>query len=248
MTIRISVKKLAIVVAFVITLVAAFFINVLAGLSSHPIVYAEPPAFVERYAAKMEHSVRGHEQSGNIKKTGLSTNFSKEEALMHSVFFEDEPVNELLRLFTHPEKAQRVKMAAAFSAVNVEFSHNEESGFPDKRREFWNNEEVLEHESDIQNALFEALITSAEEGTSSKIPYTLAWWMPTQYEEKIEVMDWAAKHHPDPWVRRFCVFFVVEYGRNEEIAVALLKSRKDDPDYRIRKEVLDQRFRRFTGG
>ena len=71
--------------------------------------------------------------------------------------------------------------------------------------------------------------------------------MPGQDHKTAEVLAWAAKHHPDPWVRRFSVFFVVEHGGHEEFAGPLLRNRTHDPDYRVRKEVLDQRFRRFIG-
>ena len=132
----------------------------------------------------------------------------------------------------------------AFSAVNVKFSHNEETGFAEKRRQFWLD--VEEHLPDIQNALSEALITSAEEGTANYIPYTLAW-MPGQGRETVELLSWAAKHHPYWWVRRFSVYFVVEFGQNQELANQLLQNRTHDPEYRVRKEVLDLRIKRFTG-
>ena len=150
----------------------------------------------------------------------------------------------LLRLFAHPEKAQRVKVASAFAAVNIRFSHNEETGFAEKRRQFWLD--VEQHLPDIQNALAEALIASAKEGKNSYIPYTLAW-MPGQGRETVELLAWSAKHHPDPWVRRFSVYFVVRNGGDEKIAGPLLQDRSHDPDYRVRKEVLERRFIRFIG-
>ena len=134
-------------------------------------------------------------------------------------------------------------MASAFAAVNTEFTHNEESGFPEKREQFW--VDVEEHLPDIQNALSEALITSAEEGTANLIPYTLAW-MPGQNLETVELLAWAAKHHPDWWVRRFSVYFVVKFGGDEELDDQLLRNRTHDPDCRVRKQVLDLRFRGFT--
>jgi len=253
MNISFPIKKLFIAVAVVAMVVAGFLVHALAGLSASPVVFDDPPAFVERYAAEMDHSEpsplpretesdRRHvEESGPAK---LTTEFSNEVALVHKVILEGESPEVLLQLFAHAEKAQRVKMALAFADVNSKLTHDEESGFAKKRGQFWLD--VEEHLPDIQNALFEALIASAEEGTTNYIPYTLAW-MPGQGRETIEVLAWAAKHHPDPWVRRFSVFFVVEYGQNEELASQLLQSRTHDPDYGVRKEVLQQRFRRITG-
>jgi len=54
-----------------------------------------------------------------------------------------------VRLFTHPEKSQRVKVAMAFAAVNAKFSHNEETGFDEKRHQFRLDVEV--RSPDIQN-------------------------------------------------------------------------------------------------
>lgn len=248
-----TVKKALIATTIIIVAIGAFLIHALAGLSAHPIVFAEPPAFVEQYAAKIGYSKLSslpekHEASGEqADESGsakLTENFSYEEGLIHNVFFNDESSDLLLQLFAHQEKAQRVKIASAFAAVNVEFAHNEESGFPEKREQFWTD--AGKHIPDIQNALFEALITSAEEGTMNYIPYTLAW-MPGQGRETIALLAWAAEHHPHWWVRRFSVFFVVEYGQDEELAASLVKRRTHDPDYRVRKEALGLRFRRFTG-
>ena len=71
--------------------------------------------------------------------------------------------------------------------------------------------------------------------------------MPGQGRETLELFAWAAKHHPDWWVRRFSVYFVVKFGQHEELAGPLLQNRTHDPDYRVRKQVLDLRFKRFTG-
>ena len=243
MNISFTFKNLIIATAVVATAVVAFFVHALAGLSARPVVFADPPAFVERYAAEMDHS----DPSSSPKKSvsaKMTTDFSNEEALVLNVILDGGLSDVLLRLFTHPEKAQRVKIAMAFAAVNKKLSHDEESGFPEKRPQFW--VDVEEHIPDIQNAFFEALIASAEEGTKTKIPYTLAWWMPGQDHKRDQVLAWAAKHHSDPWVRRFSVFFVVEHGVDEDLAGPLLRNRRHDPAYRVRKEVLDQRFRRFT--
>ena len=253
MNISFTFKNLIIATAVVAMVVVVFLVHALAGLSARPVVFADPPAFVERYAAEMDHSDPssppkepetdgGHVDESESAK--MTTDFSNEDALVRNVILDGESPDVLLRLFTHPEKAQRVKMASAFAAVNIEFTHDEESGFAEKRRQFW--VDVEEHLPDIQNALSEALIASAEEGTTTYIPYTLAW-MPGQDRETVEMLAWAAKHHPDPWVRRFSVYFVVRYGGHEELAGPLLRNRTHDPDYRVRKEVLDQRLRRFTG-
>lgn len=248
-------KKLIIATAVVVMVVVVFLVHALAGLSARPVVFADPPAFVERYAAEMNHSdpssppKESETDSGHVDESEsakMTTDFSYEEALVLNLILDAESPDVLLRLFTHPEKAQRVKVALAFAALNVRLNHDEESDFSEKKDQFW--VDVEEHFPDIQNAFFEALITSAEEGTTTYIPYTLAWWMPGQEHKTVEVLAWAAKHHPDPWVRRFSVFFVVEHGRDEELAGSLLRNRAHDPAYRVRKEVLDQRFRRFTGG
>lgn len=220
-------------------------------LNATPLVFATPPAFVEQYAAEMEHSgsplplkkpatTRGQVDESEPLK--LTSDFANQKALLHKVFFEGESPDAFLQLIAHPEKAHRVKAALALSEINIEFTHNEESGFPEKRRQFW--VDVKKHLPNIQNALYEALITSAEEGTSNHIPYTLAW-MPGQGDETVELLAWAAEHHPDPWVRRFSVFFVVAHGQNEELAGPLLQSRTHDPDYRVRKEVSNQRIQRL---
>ena len=245
-------KKLIIPTSFVTVVVIAFFTYALAGLNARPVVFATTPSFVEQYAVKVHHSLRLSSQK-HTEKPGtepdkfesekITAVYSDEKALMLDVFFNDQPPGKLLELFAHQQKAQRVKMALAFSAVNIEFTHNEESGFAKKRDQFWLDAE--KHVPDILNALFEALILSAKEGTTTHIPYTLAW-MPGSHEKKVKVFAWAAEHHPDPWVRNFSVYYVVELGLNEELAVKLLHSRIHDPDYGVRKEVLDQRFRRFT--
>ncbi len=254
MHISFTFKNLIIATTVVAMVVVVFLVHALAGLSARPVVFADPPAFVERYAAEMDHSDPssplkepetdgGHvDESESVKMT---TDFSNEKALVLNLILDGESPDVLLRLFTHPEKAQRVKVALAFAALNVELNHDDESDFGEKKDQFF--VDVKEHFPDIQNAFFEALITSAEEGTTTYIPYTLAWWMPGQEQKNVEVLAWAAKHHPDPWVRRFSVFFVVEFGGDEELAGPLLRNGTHDPAYRVRKEVLEQRFRRFIG-
>ena len=242
MNISFTFKNLIIATAVVATAVVAFFVHALAGLSARPVVFADPPAFVERYAAEMDHS----DPSSSPKKSvsaKMTTDFSNEEALVLNVILDGGLSDVLLRLFTHPEKAQRVKIAMAFAAVNKKLSHDEESGFPEKRPQFW--VDVEEHIPDIQNAFFEALITSAEEGTTNKIPYILAWWMPGQEHKTGEVFVWAAKHHPNPGVRKSSVYLVDRNGRNEELVGPLLRNRSHDPDYSVRKLALNLRFKRF---
>jgi len=55
-----------------------------------------------------------------------------------------------------------VNVASAFANVNIEYTHDEESSFPEKRNQF--GIDAKEHFPEIQNALSEALIASAEEG------------------------------------------------------------------------------------
>ena len=258
MTISFRFKKLIIATAVVAVLSAVFLVHALAGLSARPVVFAEPPAFVERYAAEMDHSDPssipneaeiggGHLDASSLatsKFAKLTADLSNEEALVFNVILDGESSDVLVRLFAHPEKAQRVKVAAAFAVVNAKFSHNEETGFAEKRKQFWID--VEQHLPDIQNALSEALITSAEEGTTNQIPYSLAW-MPGQGHETVELFAWAAKHHPAPWVRNFSVYFVVKFGGDEELAGPLLQKLTHDPDYGVRKRVLELRIGRFTG-
>lgn len=253
MKISFTLKKLFIATTVVAMVAVVFLVHALAGLSSRPVVFADPPAFVERYAAEMNHSdpsalPKAPEIGGGQVATSefakLTAGLSDKEVLVFNVMLDGTSSDVLLRLFSHPEKAQRVKVAMAFAAVNAKFSHNEETGFAEKRRQFWLD--VEEHLPDIQNALSEALIATAEEGITNRIPYTLAW-MPGQDRETLEVLAWAAKHHPDPWVRRFSVYFVVKYGGYEDLAGPLLRNRRHDPAYKVRKEVLERRFKRFTG-
>tara|TARA_R110000737_G_scaffold119539_3_gene151924 strand:+ start:5381 stop:6142 length:762 start_codon:yes stop_codon:yes gene_type:complete len=253
MNIRFAIKNLVVTTTVVTMIVVAFLVYALAGLNARPVVFAEPPAFVERYAAEMDHSepwfqsTRAEIGAGQLATSEfakLTADLSIEEALVFNVILDGKSFDVLLRLFAHPEKAQRVKVASAFAAVNIRFSHNEETGFAEKRRQFWLD--VEQHLPDIQNALAEALIASAKEGKNSYIPYTLAW-MPGQGRETVELLAWSAKHHPDPWVRRFSVYFVVRNGGDEKIAGPLLQDRSHDPDYRVRKEVLERRFIRFIG-
>jgi HEAT repeat protein len=246
-------KNLIIATVVVAMVVVVFLVHALAGLSARPVVFADPPAFVERYAAEMDHSdpsslpKETETNDGNVNESAsakLTADLSNEEVFVLNVILYGNSLDMLLRLFTHPDKAQRVKIASAFAAVNVKFSHHEESGFAKKRSQF--QLDVKEHLTDIQNALSEALIASAEQGTVTYNPYTLAW-LPGQGRETVELLAWAAKHHPDPGVRRSSVYFVVKLGGGEELAGPLLQNRSHDPDYSVRRLALDLRFRRFTG-
>ena len=67
--------------------------------------------------------------------------------------------------------------------------------------------------------------------------------MPGQNRKTVEVIAWSAKHHPDPWVRRFSVYFVVEFGGHEDFPFPLLEGQAHYPAYTVRKEVLIQRIR-----
>ena len=246
-----GLKKIAIAVCLIAMLVGGFLIHALAGLSARPVVFANPPEFVERYAAELDHSdpsrllqepETSSEHVGESEFADLTAGLSEAEVQVFNVLMDGTSPDVLPRLFAHPDKVQRVKVASAFASVNIRFSHNDESGYPEKRVLFW--VELEEHLPDIQNALSEALIATAEEGTRTRIPYTLAW-MPNQNHETVELLAWAAQHHPDPWVRRFCVYFVIEFGGDEELAGPLLRNRIHDPSYTVRKEVLKLRFNRF---
>lgn len=247
------IKRLTIVIVFFIAMAAVFLIHALAGWNSKPVTFADPPEFVARYGAEMEYSdplavpdlpsaIGG--EKGESKNVKLTADFSYHQALIHQRIFDGESHDEVLMLFTHPDKVQRVKMALALAAINIEFTHNEESGFAEKREQFWID--VEKHLPNIQNALSEALISSALEKTANRIPYTLAW-MPGQNNETVELLAWAAKHHPDWWVRRFSVYFVVKFGGDESLAAPLLQNRIHDPDYRVRKQALELRINRFIG-
>ena len=248
-----TLKKLFIAATFIALVVGVFLIYALAGLNSSPVTYAEPPAFVESYGAKMAHSDPTY-QSAELKidKGQLATSqFSKltgglsvTEKLVFNVILGGNSSEVLTRLFAHPDKTQRIKVASAFAAVNVRFSHNEETGFADKRRQFWLD--VEQHIPDIQNGLSEALISSAKAGKYSYTPYTLAW-LPEQGRETVELFTWAAKHHPNASVRRSSLYYVVILGGNEDLAGPLLQNKTHDPDYKTRKEALELRYKRFTG-
>ena len=248
MSIASTLKKVSIVAAVVAMGVAAFLIHLLGGFGARPVVFADPPVFVEQYAARFQNTypfavdIKPATNCRYIDPSEL-TELSPEEQLVRNVFFCDESPDLFWQLFLHPEKEQRVKIAAAYAALNAEFTHNEESGFPEKRQEIWSDAE--EHLSNIRNALSEALIAAAEKGETSYIPYTLAW-LSGQGRETVELFAWATEHHLGWWDRRFCVFFVVEFGGDEALAKMVLNSRIHDPDYRIRKEAFDQRVRRFT--
>ena len=56
MNISFTFKNLIIATAVVAMVVVVFLVHALAGLSARPVVFADPPAFVERYAAEMDHS------------------------------------------------------------------------------------------------------------------------------------------------------------------------------------------------
>ena len=274
MTITSTYKKLILIALAVVITAGAFLVYALAGFWASPIEFDSPPAFVEQYADKFvtEEFKAGTLKSNSSEVNTLEINisevntpeanaskaktsegykkapwkqamtFSSDEELILEVILGGKSSDIIMQLFTHPNKAQRVKIASAFALLNVKLTHHEESGFSEKRNQFWKVvEKQIPH---IQNGLYEALITSAETGGKSYIPYTLAW-MPGQGRETVEVLAWAAKHHPDPWVRRFSVFFVVEYGNDEALANLILQSGVNDPEYQVRKEVLAQRLRRL---
>ncbi len=256
-------KSLIIATVIIVFAVGSFFVHALAGLSTHPVMFANPPAFVAKYASEMDHSdplttpKEAETNNGNADETKVDESeidkaklakwmegFSYEEELAFKAVMTGETIHEFYRLISHPEKKQRVKIASAYAAMHVRYSHHEESGFGNKRNQF--NANLNEHLPDFRNALSEALIVSAEEGTVTRIPYTLAW-LPGQGRETIELFKWSAKHHPQPRVRRASIYFVAKLGKDEELVGALLRDKNQDPDYRVRKLALDLRYRKFTG-
>jgi len=246
-----TLSKLVIVTSTIVLVVIAFFIHALAGLGASPVTFTEPPAFVEQYASRFNDSEQplqpqqletNHTPDETEIPAKWTRDYFNEAAMVRNVILNSESPEKLLQLFTHPEKEKRVKIAFAFGAVNIMMSHDDGSGYPEKRKQFWLD--VEEHLPDIQNALFEALVVSAKEYSRNQLPYTIAW-MPLNQQKKNEMLTWAAKHHPSPWVRRFCVYYVIKFGGNEELADSIIKESVHDPVFRVRNEVLIQRFRRF---
>lgn len=233
---------MVIALSFIALLISVFYVHALAGLASDPVTFVEPPAFVKKYVSdKYKQDLIEPNKDENPAK--LTTDYFNQAALVRNVIVNGDSTDELLALFTHPEKAQRVKIAFAFADVNIKLSHDEGTDFDNKRKAFWNK--MNAHSADIQSALFEALITSAEERTRTFIPYTLAWWMQDNKPKTVEMLNWAAKHHPDPWVRNFSVYYVIQFGDNEEYAKELIEDRTHDPVFKVRHRILEQRFRRF---
>lgn len=237
-----NVKRVMIAVMILTVAVLLFFTHALAGLNANEVTFTPPPTFVDEYAAN-RYQVEKTTSESEQAKAKLTTDYFIEAALVRNVIVNGESPDELIRLFTHPEKAIRVKIAAAFAEVNIKLSHDEGTDFDNKRKAFWEKVEV--HSPDIQNALFEALVTTAEERVRTFIPYTLAWWMQDDKQKAVEMLTWAAKHHPDPWVRSFSVYYVIQFGENEAYASELIDDRTHDPAFKVRQRILEQRFRRF---
>ncbi|REL31385.1 hypothetical protein [Thalassotalea euphylliae] len=236
------VVTLSLIAGLVTGLVVVFYVHALAGLWAEPIAFSEPPAFVEKYVAK-RYKQESSAPDEAVTKAKLTTDYFIEAALVRNVMVNGESPTELIRLFTHSDKVKRIKTAAAFADVNMKLSHDEGTDFDNKRKAFWQQVEV--HSADIQSALFEALIVTAQERTRTYIPYTLAWWMQEDKAKAVEMLTWAAKHHPDPWVRNFSVYYVIQFGGNEEYAQELIQSQTHDPVFKVRHRILEQRFRRF---
>ena len=256
-------KSLIIAMVIIAVTVGGFFVHALAGLSTQPVVFGKPPAFVAEYATEMDRSdplttpkkaeansgnaVESKDDESEIDRAKLAKwmeGFSYEERLAFKAVMTGETLDEFYGLISHPEKEQRVKIAAAYAAMHVQYSHHEESGFGEKRNQF--NANLNEHLPDFRNALSEALIASAKEGSLTRIPYTLAW-LPGQGRETIELFEWSAKHHPHPRVRRASIYFVAKLGKDKELVGALLRDKSQDPDYRVRKLALNLRYRIFIG-
>lgn len=247
MSIHSRFNKMIMALSILSLTICAFLVHALAGLNSIEIAFEKPPEFVDTYALRFgsNTSIETNIQPATLTFT---SDYAEETALLHRVFFEDQydAHKTVLQLFSHPKKAQRIKIAAAFGELNIKYSHNDESGYPEKRKQFW--VDVEQHLPNIQNALFETLIMSAKENTPSYLPYTIAW-MPGQgdTQETLEVLAWAAKHHSDPWVRRFSHYYVVEFGDDEKLSSELLAHGHLDPAFRVRKQSLHSKYKRLTG-
>lgn len=225
--------------ALLTTVTLLFLIYSLAGLGASPVAFANPPSFVEQYAAQ-RYPPQPSIIDEKVKKT---SDFFNNAAMVRNVIVNEEPIDEMMALFTHPDKAVRVNIALAFAEVNIRLSHDDGTKFDAKRKLFW--KQADSYSSDIQNALFEALIVSAQEKTRTFIPYTLAWWMEDEKLKAVKVLTWAAQHHPDTWVRNFSTYFVVQYGGSEEHAQILLASQVHDPVFKVRNQALTQKTRRL---
>ena len=116
-------RRLIAVLVGIAVLVSGFFIHALAGLAAQDVVYAKPPGFVAHYAQKhASQSTAVVTDKVNAALTPVTQNHARETALAREVFFADgggtvdSTADALIALFSHPDKAQRVKAALAFSA------------------------------------------------------------------------------------------------------------------------------------
>ena len=238
---KFNIKKTCTAVGVVFTLACLYLLYAVGGLASNDVTYAEPPAFVDEYTSNRYGIARSGTDDDAIGN--LTKDYFNDAALVRNTIVNGESPDELIRRFTSSDKATRVKIAAAFGEVNIKLSHDENSNFDQRRDEFW--EKVKGHEADMQNALFEALIVSAQEKTRTYIPYTLAWWMQEDKEKAVDILAWASQHHNDTWVRRFSVYYVAQFGENEQHASNVIAQSTHDPVFRIRAHALSQRYRRF---
>ena len=124
-------KTLFIGAAAVAFVIIVFLVQALAGLNSRPVKYADPPAFVEDYVVESGQSEPVATPSETVSKntsasdavaTDITSDFSNEQALVRKVVLDGESPDLLLRLLTHPEKAQRVKAALGLAAFNMEMA------------------------------------------------------------------------------------------------------------------------------
>ncbi|KNC66711.1 hypothetical protein [Pseudoalteromonas ardens] len=143
-----------------------------------------------------------------------------------------EALNEFLRLFSHPDKAQRIKTVSTFAAVQIKYTHNEQSGYPKKRNQFMADKSLTPHFPTVRNALAEALIATTREGIPTRIPYTPAW-LTGQGQEIIELFSWSVQHHPDHDVRRSSIYYISILEGEEEVAALVLYSRTHNPVYSV---------------
>lgn len=249
----IKFKKTFLLLVIIVTLVGGFFVDAVAGLFTNPISYVPPPSFVKQYLSHIHFSdPKSIVKTLNPSDLGHDIpqykkwieGFSYEEVLVYKAIMQGRSPDELWQLFAHPEHAQRIKIASALAAVNIKYTHNDESGFAPKRNQFW--KDVDAHMPDIRNALSEALIDSVKTGAHNRIPYTLAW-LPGQGKETVDLFLWAANHHPDHNVRRSCMYYVTILSQDEEMINSLLLSARHDPSYGVRMLALDLRYRKWIG-
>ena len=139
MTSIFTLKKIRIAIGIVSISIALFYIHALGGLASEPVNFAQPPEFVdayaiEKYGPNTQKAVTTVEEGQQVK---LTKDYFNEAALVRNTIVNGDSPDEVIRLFTHPEKATRIKIAFAFAQVNLLLSHYNAIDFDEKRTQFW---------------------------------------------------------------------------------------------------------------